>query len=47
MNKRRGKQPFAQTQESLLALSDNLVQGEEFLRENNIKNCFNQYLKVA
>eukprot|EP00347_Sterkiella_histriomuscorum_P015789 403355675 len=47
MNKRRGKLPFQKNQDSLLTLSDNLVQGENFLRDANIKNCFNQYIKVA
>ena len=41
MNKRGGKIPFQKTQDSLLTLSDNLVQGENFLKEGNIKNCFN------
>lgn len=41
MNKRKGKIPFQKNQDSLLTLSDNLVQGENFLREGNIKNCFN------
>ena len=39
---------FEQTQDSLQTLSDNLKQAENYGRDpNHIKQCFNQYLKVA
>ena len=40
LNKRAGKTRFEQTQDSLLALSDNLKQAEEYQRQNNVKHCF-------
>ena len=40
LNKRAGKTKFEQTQDSLLALSDNLKQAENYQREGNVKNCF-------
>ena len=46
-NKRSGKIPFTKNQESLLQLSDTLVQGEIFFKEGASKKCFDQYLKVA
>lgn len=46
MNKRT-KLPFHQTQESLKSLSEKLVDAENFLREDNVKNCFSQYVGVA
>ena len=40
LNKRAGKTKFEQTQDSLLALSDNLKQAENYQRDGNVKNCF-------
>ena len=53
LNKRAGKTRFEQTQDSLLTLSDNLKQAENYQREGNrennkyIKECLKQYAKVA
>ena len=53
LNKRAGKTKFEQTQDSLLTLSDNLKQAENYQREGNrennkyIKECLKQYAKVA
>jgi tetratricopeptide (TPR) repeat protein len=53
LNKRAGKTRFEQNQDSLLSLSDNLKQAENYQREGNrennkyIKECLKQYAKVA
>lgn len=44
---KRVKSHYSQTEESLLRLSDNLVNAENYLKDGAIPKCFNQYMSIA
>jgi len=44
---KRVKESFSQTKESLLRISNSLVQAENHLRDGNIKQCFQTYSHIA